>query len=116
MDVVKTGADAVSHGATGKGNDQVRFELGYYAIDPNIKVVAPWRIWDMKGREDLIQYARRHGIHVPVTKRKPYSSDGNLFHLSFEGGVLEDPWTPAPEEMFRLSVSPEKAPDKARPI
>ena len=117
MDVVKaTGADAVSHGATGKGNDQVRFELGYYAFNPKIKVIAPWRIWDMKGRDDLIKYAKKHSIHVPVTKRKPYSSDGNLFHLSFEGGVLEDPWTPAPEEMFRLSVSPEKAPAKATSI
>jgi argininosuccinate synthase len=90
----------------------VRFELAYYSIDPNIKVIAPWRIWDMKGRDDLIKYAKKHGIHVPVTKRKPYSSDGNLFHLSFEGGVLEDPWTPAPEEMFRLSLSPESAPDR----
>jgi argininosuccinate synthase len=113
MEVVKaTGADAVSHGSTGKGNDQVRFELAYYAFDPKIKVIAPWRIWDMGGREDLIKYAKKHGIHVPVTKRKPYSSDGNLFHLSFEGGVLEDPWAEAPEEMFRLSVSPEKAPNK----
>ncbi len=114
MEVVNaTGADAVSHGSTGKGNDQVRFELAYYAINPKIKVIAPWRIWDMGGREDLIKYAKKHGIHVPVTKRKPYSSDGNLFHLSFEGGVLEDPWAPAPEEMFRMTVSPERAPDKA---
>ncbi|MEE9542960.1 MAG: argininosuccinate synthase [Thermodesulfobacteriota bacterium] len=113
MEVVNaTGADAVSHGSTGKGNDQVRFELAYYAINPKIKVIAPWRIWDMGGREDLIKYAKKHGIHVPVTKRKPYSSDGNLFHLSFEGGVLEDPWAPAPEEMFRMTVSPERAPDK----
>lgn len=117
MDVAKaTGADAVSHGATGKGNDQVRFELGYYAFNPKIKVIAPWRVWDMKGREDLIKYAKKHSIHVPVTKKKPYSSDGNLFHLSFEGGVLEDPWAPAPEEMFRMSVSPEKAPNKATSI
>ncbi len=117
MDVVKeTGADAVSHGATGKGNDQVRFELAYYAIDPTIKVIAPWRIWDMKGREDLIRYAKKHGIHVPVSKKKPYSCDRNLFHLSFEGGILEDPWKAPPEDMFVLTVSPEEAPDKATTI
>ncbi|MEE8574543.1 MAG: argininosuccinate synthase [Thermodesulfobacteriota bacterium] len=108
----KTGADAVSHGSTGKGNDQVRFELGYYAINPKIKVVAPWREWNMKGRVDLINYARKHGIKVPVTHAKPYSSDRNLLHVSFEGGVLEDPWTEAPEDMYQMSVSPEKAPDK----
>ena len=113
MEVVReTGADAVSHGATGKGNDQVRFELSYYAIDPHIKVIAPWRIWDLKGREDLIAYAKKHNIEVTVTKKKPYSMDRNLFHLSFEGGILEDPSEPAPEDMFVLSVSPEAAPDK----
>ena len=106
-------ADAVSHGATGKGNDQVRFELAYYSINPHIKVVAPWREWEMKGRADLIKYAKSHGIHVPVTKRNPYSTDRNLFHISFEGGVLEDTWKEAPEEMFVMSVSPEKAPQKA---
>lgn len=109
----KVRADSVAHGATGKGNDQVRFELTYYAIDPHIKVVAPWREWEMKGREDLIRYAKEHGIPVPVTKKKPYSSDRNLFHISFEGGILEDPWVEPKEDMFVLSVSPEKAP--ARP-
>ncbi len=110
----KVKADAVVHGATGKGNDQVRFELAYYAIDPHIKVVAPWREWDMKGRIDLLHYAAARGISVPVTKKKPYSSDRNLFHLSFEGGVLEDPWVEPPDDMFRMTVSPERAPDKAR--
>lgn len=105
-------ADSVSHGATGKGNDQVRFELTYYAIDPHIHVIAPWREWDMKGRADLIRYARRHGIPVPVTKSKPYSSDRNLFHISFEGGILEDPWAEPPSDMFVLTRSPEKAPAK----
>jgi argininosuccinate synthase len=109
----KVKADCVAHGATGKGNDQVRFELTYYAIDPQIKVVAPWREWAMKGRNDLVRYAAKHGISVPVTKKKPYSSDRNLFHLSFEGGVLEDPWVEPPEDMFQMTVSPERAPDKA---
>jgi argininosuccinate synthase len=108
----RTGADAVSHGATGKGNDQVRFELGYMALDPGLKIIAPWRIWDFKGREDLIAYAKSRGIPVPVTQAKPYSSDRNLLHISFEGGILEDPWSEAPEDMFVLSVSPEKAPDR----
>jgi argininosuccinate synthase len=106
------GADAVSHGATGKGNDQVRFELAYLALEPGLKVIAPWRIWDFKGREDLMAYARSRGIPVPVTKKKPYSSDRNLLHISFEGGILEDTWAEPPEDMFVLSVSPEKAPDK----
>ncbi len=114
MDVVKkTRSDAVAHGATGKGNDQVRFELTYYYIDPGIKVIAPWREWDLRGRSDLVEYARRHGIHVPVTRKKPYSCDGNLLHLSFEGGVLEDPYVEPLEDMFRYTVPPEKAPDKA---
>ena len=108
----KEKADAVSHGATGKGNDQVRFELTYLALDPHIKIIAPWKIWDFKSRTDLIQYARKHGIPVPVTAAKPYSSDRNLFHISFEGGILEDPWNAPPEDMFILSVSPEKAPNK----
>ena len=108
----RVGADAVSHGATGKGNDQVRFELAYMALDPGIKIIAPWRTWDFKGREDLMDYARSKGIPVPVTKKKPYSSDRNLLHISFEGGILEDTWTEPPEDMFVLSVSPEKAPDK----
>jgi len=106
------GADGVSHGATGKGNDQVRFELTYMALEPGLKIIAPWRIWDFRGREDLIQYARSKGIPVPVSKEKPYSSDRNLLHISFEGGILEDPWAEPPEDMFVLSVSPEKAPDK----
>jgi len=114
MDVVrKTRSDAVAHGATGKGNDQVRFELTYYYINPEIKVIAPWREWDLKGRSELVEYARTHGIHVPVTRKKPYSCDGNLLHLSFEGGVLEDPYVEPPEDMFRYTVPPEKAPDKA---
>jgi len=105
------GADAVAHGATGKGNDQVRFELTYYALNPYIRVISPWRQWQFKSREDLIVYARKNGIPVPVTKEKPYSSDRNLLHISFEGGILEDPWSDPPEDMFVLSVSPEKAPD-----
>jgi argininosuccinate synthase len=106
------GADAVSHGSTGKGNDQVRFELSYYALNPHIRVITPWREWNFKSREDLIAYARDNNIPVPVTKAKPYSSDRNLLHISFEGGILEDPWSIPPEDMFILSVSPEKAPDK----
>jgi argininosuccinate synthase len=107
------GADAVAHGATGKGNDQVRFELTYLAFDPAIRIIAPWREWEFKSRSDLVAYAKRHGIPVPVTKAKPYSSDRNLFHLSFEGGILEDPWVEPPADMFTLTVAPEKAP--ARP-
>jgi argininosuccinate synthase len=113
---MKTGADAVSHGATGKGNDQVRFELGYMALEPNLKIIAPWRLWNFTGREDLMEYARSRNIEVPVSKEKPYSSDRNLLHISFEGGILEDTWNEPPEEMFVLSVSPEKAPDKASSI
>lgn len=105
-------ANAVSHGATGKGNDQVRFELSYMALDPDLKIIAPWRIWDFKGREDLIRYARKHRIPIPVSKRKPYSSDRNLLHISFEGGILEDPWMEPPEDMYVLSVAPEDAPDQ----
>ncbi len=105
------GADAVSHGATGKGNDQVRFELAYMALDPALKIIAPWKIWDFKGREDLIRYARKKGISIPVTKERPYSSDRNLLHVSFEGGILEDPWQEPPEDMFVMSVSPQNAPD-----
>ncbi len=108
----KENADAVSHGATGKGNDQVRFELTYYALKPDVKVIAPWRDWDLNSRESLIAYAKKHNIPVPVTQAKPYSSDRNLLHISFEGGVLEDPWAEPPEDMFLLSVSPEAAPDK----
>ncbi len=105
-------ADAVAHGATGKGNDQVRFEITYLALSPRIQILAPWKIWDFKSRTDLIQYAEKHGIPVPVTPQKPYSSDRNLLHISFEGGILEDPWMEPPENMFVLSRSPEKAPDK----
>ena len=112
----RLGADAVCHGATGKGNDQVRFELAYMALNPALKIIAPWRIWEFKGREDLIDYARSKGIPVPVTKEKPYSSDRNLLHISFEGGILEDPWEEPPENMFMLSVSPLDAPDKATDI
>lgn len=108
----RTGADAVSHGATGKGNDQVRFEMGYMALDPTLTIIAPWRIWDFKGREDLVRFAREKGIPVPVTKEKPYSSDANLLHISFEGGILEDPWMEPPEDMFVMSISPERAPDR----
>jgi len=113
MDLARrVGADAVAHGATGKGNDQVRFELTYLAVDPKIQIIAPWREWDFKGREDLVAYAKSHGIPVPVTKERPYSTDRNLLHLSFEGGILEDPWSEAPEDMYVLTVSPEKAPDR----
>ena len=106
------GADAVSHGATGKGNDQVRFELTYYALEPHITVIAPWREWDMQGRADLIAYAEERQIPIPVSREKPYSTDRNLLHLSFEGGILEDPWREPYEDMFLLSVSPENAPDQ----
>ena len=106
------GADAVSHGATGKGNDQVRFELSYFSFDPHIKIIAPWREWTFKSRSDLIAYSRDCGIPITVTEEKPYSTDRNLFHISFEGGILEDPWNEPPEDMFVLSVSPERAPDK----
>jgi len=108
----KEGADAVAHGATGKGNDQVRFELTYKALAPRIKIIAPWREWDLAGREEEIQYAKRHGIPVPVSKSKPYSSDRNLWHISYEGGILENPWFEPKEDMFILTVSPEKAPNK----
>lgn len=109
----RVGADAVSHGATGKGNDQVRFELAYMALEPGLKIIAPWRLWNFKGREDLMAYARSKNIPVPVTPKKPYSSDRNLLHISFEGGILEDTWAEPPEDMFVLSVPPEAAPDHA---
>jgi argininosuccinate synthase len=105
--------DAVSHGATGKGNDQVRFELTYLALNPKLAIIAPWRIWDLNSRTKLIAYAEKHSIPIPVTKEKPYSSDENLLHISFEGGLLEDPWNEPEESMFKLSVSPENAPDQA---
>ena len=106
------GADAVSHGATGKGNDQVRFELSYFAMDPKIKIVAPWREWDLGSRTALMAFAEKHGIPVPTTPSKPYSMDRNLLHISYEGGILEDPWKTPDESMFTLSVSPKDAPDE----
>jgi argininosuccinate synthase len=110
------GADAVSHGATGKGNDQVRFELGYLAINPHIKIVAPWREWDLNSRTALMAFAEKHGIAVPTTHAKPYSTDSNLLHVSYEGGILEDPWQAPPEDLFTLTVSPENAPDSAEEV
>jgi argininosuccinate synthase len=111
---IEHGADAVAHGATGKGNDQVRFELTFAALAPQLKIIAPWRDWDFQGRNDLIAYAEKHQIPIPVSKEKPYSSDRNLLHMSFEGGILEDPWREPYEDMFVLSVAPEKAPDQAQ--
>jgi argininosuccinate synthase len=108
----KEGADAVSHGATGKGNDQVRFELAYYHFDPAIKVIAPWREWDLKSRTALEKYAKQHGIPIPTSKKFPWSSDRNLLHISFEGAILENPWAEAPEEMYALTTRPEDAPDQ----
>ncbi|MBI4396227.1 MAG: argininosuccinate synthase [Elusimicrobia bacterium] len=108
----KEKADAVAHGATGKGNDQVRFELTFKALAPSLGILAPWREWEFKGREDEVEYAQRHNIPVTVTKAKPYSSDANLWHISYEGGVLEDPNHPYDDKMFELTVSPEKAPAK----
>ena len=104
--------DAVSHGATGKGNDQVRFELAYYHFDPSIKVVAPWREWDLNSRQALIEYAQNNDIPIPTIQKRPWSSDRNLLHISFEGGILEDTWAEAPEEMYVLTNPPEAAPDK----
>ncbi|MEK6580992.1 MAG: argininosuccinate synthase [Nitrospirota bacterium] len=109
----KEKADAVSHGATGKGNDQVRFELTYYALKPDIRVIAPWREWPFDSRQSLIRYAAKNGIPVPVTKKKPYSTDRNLFHISYEGGILEDPWKEPPSYMYTMLTPPEKAPNKA---
>lgn len=112
----KEGADAVAHGATGKGNDQVRFELTYYALQPNIKVIAPWREWDFKGRTDLIEYAKQHKIPITATAEKPYSTDANLMHISYEGGILEDPWAEPPENIFQLTRSPKDAQSEAQHI
>jgi argininosuccinate synthase len=109
-------AFAVSHGSTGKGNDQVRFELTYYALDPNIQVIAPWREWDLNSRTALLDYAKKNDIPVPVTLDKPYSCDRNLLHISYEGGILEDPWNEPPEDMFEMTVSPERAPDEPQYI
>jgi argininosuccinate synthase len=110
------GADAVAHGATGKGNDQVRFELSYFAIDPQIRIIAPWREWELTSRTALMDFAETHGIPVPTTPSKPYSTDRNLLHISYEGGILEDPWKTPDEDMFILSVSPRNAPDKPEVI
>jgi argininosuccinate synthase len=110
---IKEGADAVAHGATGKGNDQVRFELTFKALKPDLKIIAPWREWDIKSRDEEIDYAEKRGISVPVTKAKPYSMDRNLWHISYEGGILEDPWNEYTDDMFIYTVSPEKAPNQA---
>jgi argininosuccinate synthase len=111
----EVGAEAISHGATGKGNDQVRFELGAYALSPDIKVIAPWREWDLNSRQSLLDYAEKHGIPVEMKrgKKSPYSMDANLLHISYEGDVLEDPWTEPEDTMWRWTVSPENAPDEA---
>jgi argininosuccinate synthase len=115
MEVVrKEGADAVAHGATGKGNDQVRFELGYYHFDPSIQIIAPWRIWDLKSRSQLIQYTKDHSIPIEASTEKPYSIDRNLFHTSYEGGILEDPWREPDASIFQLTRDPEKAPGEPR--
>ena len=115
MDTVKaTGADAISHGATGKGNDQVRFELGAFHFDPSVAIIAPWREWSLKSRTDCIAYAEKHGIPITATAEKPYSMDRNLFHISYEGGILEDPWNEPPRDIFLLTRDPEDAPSKPR--
>lgn len=113
---VKEKADAVAHGATGKGNDQIRFELTYYALKPDIKVIAPWREWSFNSRESLIDYAAKHKIPVTATRAKPYSTDRNMFHISYEGGILEDPWAEPPKDMYTLTVPVEKAPQRAEYI
>ncbi len=112
--VNETGCDAICHGATGKGNDQVRFELGAYALKPDIKVIAPWREWDLTSRETLLAYAEKHAIPIEMKRGKasPYSMDANLLHISYEGGILEDPWAEPEEDMWRWSVAPETAPDR----
>ncbi|GIW40657.1 MAG: argininosuccinate synthase [Candidatus Binatia bacterium] len=112
----KEGADTVAHGATGKGNDQVRFELTYQALAPHLRILAPWRIWEFRSRSDLVRYAQERNIPVGVTAEKPYSTDRNLFHVSYEGGILEDPWREPYEDMFQLTVSPERAPDRAEQL
>jgi argininosuccinate synthase len=117
MEVVKEeGCDAISHGATGKGNDQVRFEVSAYAMDPRIRVIAPWREWDLKSRSDCIAYAKARGIPVQATAEKPYSTDANLLHISYEGGILEDPWREPDAGMFRLTRAPEAAPGTPRSV
>ena len=108
----KEGAEAVAHGATGKGNDQVRFELTYYALKPDVKVIAPWREWPLSSRQSLIDYSKKHRIPVTATKEKPYSIDRNIFHISYEGGILEDPWQEPPSDMYTMIKAPEEAPDR----
>jgi argininosuccinate synthase len=108
----EVGAGAVSHGATGKGNDQVRFELSFMALAPDLEIIAPWRIWDLSSRQKLVDFAKAHGIPVPVTRARPYSMDANLLHISYEGGILEDPWSEPDEDMFVWTKSPENAPDE----
>lgn len=112
----KEKAQAVSHGATGKGNDQIRFELSYAMLDPKLAVIAPWREWTFRSRQDLIRYAKSHRIPVTASKSNPYSMDLNLFHISYEGGILEDPWKTPPESIFHMTVSPERAPDKPQSV
>ncbi len=112
----KNRAEAISHGATGKGNDQVRFEVTAYALEPDIRIIAPWREWSFNSRTDLINYAKQHDIPVPVTTEKPYSMDRNLLHISYEGGILEDPWAEPPKDMFKLTAAPEDAPDEAEEV
>ena len=113
---LKEGCDAIAHGSTGKGNDQVRFELSIKSLAPHLQVIAPWREWEFNGRSDLFDYAAQHDIDLPCTKEKPYSMDANLMHISYEGGILEDPWFSPSEEMFLWTKSPENAPDKAETI
>lgn len=110
---LKEGCDTIAHGATGKGNDQVRFELAVKSLAPHLNVIAPWRLWKFDGRNDLFEYAEKHGIPLPVTKEKPYSMDANLMHISYEGGILEDPWAEAPENIYLWTKNPEDAPNKA---
>jgi len=112
----RLGADAIAHGATGKGNDQVRFELSAYALKPDVRIIAPWREWDFRGRSDLVAYARERGIDISGAPKPDYSMDANLMHVSYEGGVLEDPWAAPPEGMFRMTVDPEDAPDEAERV
>ena len=112
----RVGADAIAHGATGKGNDQIRFEFAAYALKPDIRVIAPWREWSMRGRTDLVAYAREHGIPVPSAPKPEYSMDANLMHVSYEGGILEDPWAAPPAGMFRMTLDPQDAPDEAETV
>ena len=112
----RVGADAIAHGATGKGNDQIRFEFAAYALKPDIRIIAPWREWAFRGRSDLVAYAAQHGISCPAVSKPEYSMDANLMHVSYEGGILEDPWAAPPKGMFRMTVDPEDAPDAAETV